>query len=345
MRLIITGGAGFIGSHLILLWNRMRPQDEILNLDMMTYASDRSFEEELSSSTLYHFKQLNLTDKAELMSTIEDFNPEGVIHLAAETHVDNSILDPEKFLESNIISTYNLIEALRRVWRTPISNGVQSKDNASSISYRRLHHVSTDEVFGALGDDGYFDESSAYSPRSPYAATKASCDHLIRAWGATFGLNYTISNCSNNFGPRQHAEKLIPTAIRGALESECIPVYGRGENVRDWVFVEDHCKAIMKIFLEAHAGKTYCVGGANEIRNLDLVFKICSILDDILPERSPSGGYGRLIRFVSDRPGHDFRYALRIEKIKRELFWEPTHSFDESLRSTVMWYLKRYFIA
>ena len=335
MRLIVTGGAGFIGSHLLKFWNRAYPEAEILNVDKLGYASDRAFESSLSFPQKYSFQKLDLAEADRVLKIFKEFRPDAVIHLAAESHVDNSIRGPEPFIDSNIRGTFHVLEALRAIW------GIAEQKSDQPIWMHRLHHVSTDEVFGSLGSDGYFTENTAYSPRSPYSATKAASDHLVRAWGETYNLNYTISNCSNNFGPGQHDEKLIPTIIRMALRQEPIPIYGDGQNVRDWLAVEDHCFAIEKIILNGLPGSTYCVGGKNEITNIDLVRRVCSILDGVKPSNLPNG-YSSLIRFVTDRPGHDFRYAIDAEKIQNELGWQPSVSIEERLSETVRWYVRHY---
>ena len=339
MRLLVTGGAGFIGSHLILNWNRRRPQDLILNLDKLGYASDRGFESELAHPDQYQFQAIDLADAPRVNQAVRDFQPDGIIHLAAESHVDNSISGPGAFVRSNIEGTFVLLEAARAFW-----NDVSTPQEKAQPHHHRFHHVSTDEVFGMLPSEGFFDETSAYNPSSPYSATKAASDHLVRAWGHTYGLNFTISNCSNNFGPRQHDEKLIPTVIRNALKRNSIPVYGQGLNVRDWLAVQDHCTDIEKVFLEAAPGSTYCVGGNTEHTNIDLVHKICGILNEIVDEK-PAGGFESLITFVTDRPGHDFRYAIDGTKIRAELNWRPAESFEDRLRATIEWYVNKYAAA
>lgn len=330
-KLIITGGAGFIGSNLILHLHEHYPDVEILNIDKLTYASDVSYLAPLKDSRRYHFKKLDLTDRNAVKDTVKSWRPDGVIHLAAESHVDNSIQGPEPFVLSNVVGTFNIIEECRQLW-----GGETGKP-----SQNRFLHVSTDEVYGSLGDEGSFSESTPYAPNSPYSASKAGSDMLVRSYHHTYGMNTVITNCSNNYGRHQHDEKLIPTVIRKALACEPIPVYGKGENVRDWLYVEDHCSALLNVFFEGRAGQQYNIGGNNEWKNIELVQHICDILNRE-ETNGPDGGFESLISFVTDRPGHDFRYSVDASKIKEELGWEPSQDFDRMLTETVNWYRRRY---
>jgi dTDP-glucose 4,6-dehydratase len=329
-RIIITGGAGFIGSHLVLRWIKKHPDATVMNVDKLSYASNLAFLESVHQRSNYHLEKSDICERKKVRDMIRSFEPDGVIHLAAESHVDNSILDPEPFVLSNIVGTFNLLEECRQYWQK-----VRLLDKA------RFHHVSTDEVYGALSKSGSFTEVMPYQPNSPYSASKASSNHLVRAYYQTFGMNTVITNCSNNFGPNQHDEKLIPTVIRSALQHNPIPVYGKGENIRDWIFVGDHCRAIQLVFAKGRAGATYNVGGRNEWKNLDLIQRICRILNDLVG-RGPGGDYKNLVQFVTDRPGHDFRYAIDPSKIERDLRWAPRHPFDHALEQTVKWYVERY---
>lgn len=331
MRLIVTGGAGFIGSNLILHLHDQYPDAEILNIDKLSYASDISYLDSLKHDRRYHFKKMDLVDRKDVRKAVQNWKPEGVFHLAAESHVDNSIKGPEPFVQSNIIGTFNLIEECRQLWfdeREPMPN-------------HRFLHVSTDEVYGTLGETGSFTEETPYAPNSPYSATKAGSDMLVRSYYHTYELNGVITNCSNNYGRHQHNEKLIPTVIRKALSNEPIPVYGKGENVRDWLHVSDHCRALATVFHKGDAGEQYNIGGDNEWKNIELVYSICDILNDKVGN-GPDGDYKNLISFVTDRPGHDYRYSVDASKIKRELDWSPTHDFEALLSQTVAWYVERY---
>lgn len=331
MKIIITGGAGFIGSNLILYLFEKHSNWQIFNLDKLTYASDRSFLDPLKDSERYHFKKIDLTDRDAVKDIVKSFKPDGVFHLAAESHVDNSISGPEPFIQSNIVGTFNILEECRQLWQS--DEGLWKKN--------RFLHVSTDEVYGELEDDGLFTETTPYSPNSPYSASKAASDMIVRSYFQTYGMNLVTTNCSNNYGPHQHDEKLIPTVIRNALKHNTIPVYGKGENVRDWLFVHDHCKALETVFLKGKAGETYNVGGNNEWMNLDLIQKICEILNSKVGN-GPDGDYKNLITFVTDRLGHDFRYAIDASKIKKELDWVPSPDFDGMLEETILWYVKKY---
>lgn len=331
MKLIVTGGAGFIGSNLIIHLLKTYPELEILNVDKLTYASDLSYVDSVKNSDRYHFEKLDIVDRKEVQKIVQNWNPDGVIHLAAESHVDNSIRGPEPFIYSNVVGTFNLLEECRLLWF----------ENPSHKKVSRFLHVSTDEVYGTLGDTGSFKETTPYAPNSPYSASKAGSDMLVRSYYHTYGMNTVITNCSNNYGPHQHDEKLIPVVIRKALKKESIPVYGTGENIRDWLYVTDHCKALATVFYEGAAGEQYNIGGDNERKNIELVRMICDILNEEKGE-GPGGDYKNLISFVTDRPGHDFRYSIDATKIKTDLNWKPTQDFDSLLRHTIKWYMNRY---
>lgn len=331
MKIIVTGGAGFIGSNLILYLFKKHPDWQIFNLDKLSYASDRSYLDPLKDSERYHFKKIDLVDREAVQSIVKSYKPDGVFHLAAESHVDNSISGPEPFIQSNVVGTFNILEECRQLWK---ADDHLWKNN-------RFLHVSTDEVYGELEDDGLFTETTPYAPNSPYSASKAASDMIVRAYYQTYGMNLVTTNCSNNYGPHQHDEKLIPVVIRKALGHESIPVYGKGQNVRDWLFVRDHCSALETAFLKGKAGETYNIGGNNEWKNLELVHKICDILNE-KTGMGPEGDYKNLITFVTDRLGHDFRYAIDASKIKKELDWEPSKDFDGMLEETILWYVKKY---
>lgn len=328
MRVLVTGGAGFIGSALIR--TIMAETDfEVLNLDCLTYAGNLDSLAEIASNNRYSFSKTDIRDLTALRGAVEGFRPDIIMHLAAESHVDRSIDAPADFIHTNVVGTANLLEVARSYWR--------GLDGASRDSFR-FHHVSTDEVFGSLGAEGLFDEATPYAPNSPYSASKAGSDHLVRAWYETYGLPVVTSNCSNNYGPCQFPEKLIPLTILNALEGKPLPVYGNGTNVRDWLHVEDHARALLAVATRGKPGETYCVGGNAERRNIDVVRTVCAIMDELLPG-SPHRPHERLITFVTDRPGHDARYAIDASKIERELGWRPRESFDSGLKKTVQWYL------
>ena len=331
MKILVTGGAGFIGSNLILYLHETYPEIEILNIDKLTYASDLSYLDVIKYSDRYSFKKVDIINRTEVRDIIQGWKPNGVIHLAAESHVDNSIKGPEPFIYSNIVGTFNLLDECRLLWL--------SKNE--SLDASRFLHISTDEVYGTLGATGYFNEQTPYAPNSPYSASKAGSDFLVRSYFHTYGMNTVMTNCSNNYGPHQHDEKLIPTVIRKAVAREPIPVYGKGDNVRDWLYVEDHCKALATVFYEGEAGQQYNIGGDNEWQNIELVHHICNILNEEIGD-GPDGDYKNLISFVTDRPGHDFRYAVDASKIKNELNWAPSKDFDSMLRSTVLWFVKKF---
>jgi dTDP-glucose 4,6-dehydratase len=329
-RILVTGGAGFIGSAVV----RHAVGDcghTVLVVDKLTYAGDLESLAPVANHPGYSFVRADIVDAAKMRDLIESFEPDAIMHLAAESHVDRSIDGPAAFIETNIVGTFTLLQAAFDYWRR-LSRG-RKKDAF------RLHHVSTDEVFGSLdGDAGYFVETTAYAPNSPYAASKASSDHLVRAWHATYGLPIVISNCSNNFGPYHFPEKLIPLAIIKALAGEKIPVYGAGMNVRDWLYVEDHARALIAVALEGRVGETYCIGGRNARTNLAVVHDICTVMDELAP-RAGGKPHSELVTFVQDRPGHDLRYAIDPSKIMGELGWQPRESFESGLRKTVEWYL------
>jgi dTDP-glucose 4,6-dehydratase len=329
-RILITGGAGFIGSAVV----RHSVSDcgyTVLVVDKLTYAGDLESLAPVAHRPGYSFVRADIVDAAKMRDLIGSFEPDAIMHLAAESHVDRSIDGPAAFIETNIVGTFTLLQAAFDYWRR-LSRG-RKKDAF------RFHHVSTDEVFGSLdGDAGCFVETTAYAPNSPYAASKAASDHLVRAWHATYGLPIVISNCSNNFGPYHFPEKLIPLAIIKALAGEKIPVYGTGMNVRDWLYVEDHARALIAVALEGRVGETYCIGGRNARTNLAVVHDICTVMDELAP-RARGELHSELVTFVQDRPGHDLRYAIDPSKIMGELGWQPRESFESGLRKTVEWYL------
>ena len=327
-RILVTGGAGFIGSNLVRML--IRQGREVLCFDKLSYAGYRQSLVDLVSETNLHWNIADLCDLEAVRSTIAKFQPHAVMHLAAESHVDRSIEAPLIFTNSNVVGTVNLLEAVREYW---------SGLSAETAKVFRMIHVSTDEVFGALGDSGMFSETSPYNPNSPYAASKASADHFVRAYRNTYGLPVGITNCSNNFGPYQHPEKLIPTVITRALAGDTIPVYGNGLNVRDWLYVDDHCQALLSILQDAPVNADYMIGAKNAVKNIDLVIEICEILDGSSP-RADGQSMRQQIRMVTDRPGHDYRYAVNPSKLMRELDWSPKREFHAALRETIRWYLE-----
>jgi dTDP-glucose 4,6-dehydratase len=327
MRCLITGGAGFIGSNLVR--HLVGKGHQVLNLDALTYAGNESSLADLRNSPAYQFRRLDIAATSELSEVFSSYRPDWVLHLAAESHVDRSIDGPGQFIQTNIVGTFNLLQASLGYYR-----GL-SADRAANF---RFVHVSTDEVFGSLGPEGHFSETTPYDPRSPYSASKAASDHLVRAWHHTYGLPILITNCSNNYGPYQFPEKLIPVVILKCIREESIPVYGKGENIRDWLYVVDHCKAIETVAARGTIGETYTVGGNNEMRNIDLVKKLCEIMDTLRP-RGDRKHYEDLINYVTDRPGHDMRYAIDPRKIREKLGWEADSNHLNLLRHTVQWYL------
>lgn len=329
MKLLITGGAGFIGSaltrHLVI-----ETGHGVVNVDALTYAANPESLADLQSHPRYVLERADIGDFSRLQSIFAAHRPDAILHLAAESHVDRSIDGPAAFIQTNVVGTFTLLQAALAYWRAlPADAG---------RSFRFLH-VSTDEVFGSLGATGRFDESTAYAPNSPYSASKASSDHLVRAWHHTYGLPTLISNCSNNYGPRQFPEKLIPKMILSALTRQPLPVYGRGENVRDWLYVEDHVRALMRILERGEVGATYAVGGECELRNIDVVRQVCRLVDEMAPELGAAPRES-LVRYVTDRPGHDLRYAIDSSRLRRDLDWQPREDFASGLRRTVQWYLE-----
>ncbi|WP_434938683.1 dTDP-glucose 4,6-dehydratase [Shewanella sp. HL-SH8] len=335
MKILITGGAGFIGSAVVrhIIANT---QDSVINVDKLTYAGNLESLASVSDNSRYHFEQVDICDHEELNRVFATYQPDAVMHLAAESHVDRSITGPSDFIQTNIVGTYTLLEATRAYWNTLTPE--------AKLSFR-FHHISTDEVYGDLPhpDDvsvatnlPLFTETTAYAPSSPYSASKASSDHLVRAWLRTYGLPTVITNCSNNYGPYHFPEKLIPLVILNALEGKSLPIYGKGDQIRDWLFVEDHARALYKVVTEGKVGETYNIGGHNEKQNLEVVQTICSILDVLVPKDST---YAQQITYVTDRPGHDRRYAIDASKMSKELNWTPVETFETGLRKTIEWYL------
>ena len=329
-KILVTGGSGFIGSNFIHYLINNTDYQRIINLDKLTYAGNNENLINIQQDIRYKFIKGNICDRQCIKKIFQDYSPNKIVHFAAESHVDRSIDGPKDFINTNIVGTSILLEE---------SLSYYNKLKKLSKSSFKFHHISTDEVFGSLGEKGSFAEDSPYDPSSPYSASKASSDHLVRAWHRTFGLPVTISNCSNNYGPYQFPEKLIPLIIINCLSNKSLPVYGKGENIRDWLYVEDHCKAINLILQEGAIGDTYNIGGNNEISNINIVESICTILDKLKPSNSGKS-YKQLISFVKDRPGHDFRYAINTTKIKKDLNWEPKETFDSGLTKTIKWYLE-----
>lgn len=340
-RILITGGAGFIGSNLVR--RAIEEGHQVLNIDSLTYAGNVHSLRDVEGNDAYQFGKVDITDASAIANALSEFRPDAVMHLAAESHVDRSIDGPGQFIQTNVIGTFNLLQASLHYFR-----GLAS----SKAERFRFLHVSTDEVYGSLGEEGYFTETTPYDPHSPYSASKASSDHLARAWQDTYGLPVLVTNCSNNYGPYQFPEKLIPVVILKCLRGEPIPVYGKGENIRDWLYVDDHCRALLAVVGKGQPGETYNIGGNNEQRNIDLVEKLCDLLDEFRADsrytecftgNPNSANEARPLResisFVTDRPGHDMRYAIDASKIKRELGWEPIETFETGFRKTVQWYL------
>ncbi|MDO6405258.1 dTDP-glucose 4,6-dehydratase [Pantoea phytobeneficialis] len=333
MKILITGGAGFIGSavvrHIIDNTN-----DEVINVDKLTYAGNLESLDAVSQNERYNFRKVDICDGVALQAVFNEFAPDAVMHLAAESHVDRSITGPAEFVQTNVVGTYALLEASRQYW---------SALPAEKKAAFRFHHISTDEVYGDLphpdemaGELPLFTETTPYAPSSPYSSTKAASDHLVRAWGRTYGLPVIVTNCSNNYGPYHFPEKLIPLIISNALEGKPLPIYGKGDQIRDWLYVEDHARALYTVVTKAATGTTYNIGGHNEKKNLDVVLKVCELLDELRPKDT---AYAEQIVYVQDRPGHDRRYAIDADKIKKELGWSPQETFESGLRKTVEWYL------
>jgi dTDP-glucose 4,6-dehydratase len=325
MRLLVTGGAGFIGSNLIHHLFTHADYELIVNVDALTYSGHLANLFGVDHDPRYRFEQADIRDRPALERVFSEHRPDHVIHLAAESHVDRSIVEPDAFIQTNIVGTYHLLDIARAAWKDSPGN-------------HRFVHVSTDEVYGSLGSDGHFSETSPYAPNSPYSASKAASDLLVRSYHRTYGLPAIITNCSNNYGPRQHPEKLVPVVLKSVLGRKSIPLYGDGLNVRDWLFVEDHAATLLRVLERGRIGETYCIGGENEISNLTLAGEICDLVDEMRPDL---GGHSRqLISFVADRPGHDRRYAVDIGKIASELHWKPSVLFHEGMRRTIAWYLQ-----
>ncbi|WP_294393221.1 dTDP-glucose 4,6-dehydratase [uncultured Sphingomonas sp.] len=328
LRILVTGGAGFIGSALVRHLIRETPH-EVLNLDKLTYAGNLASLDPIANSPRYRFRQADICDGSAVSAIISEFRPDVITHLAAESHVDRSIDGPADFIQTNVVGTFTMLSSALEYWR--------GLDDAGRQAFR-FHHISTDEVFGTLADNGYFTEETPYDPHSPYSASKASSDHLVRAWHDTYGLPVLITNCSNNYGPYHFPEKLIPLMIIKALAGEPLPVYGQGANVRDWLFVEDHARALTRVFEAGEVGQSYIIGGRAERKNLQVVTRICETLDRIRP-REDGGSYREQISYVADRPGHDHRYAIDPSKIERDLGWTARESFDSGIERTILWYL------
>ncbi|ENX25431.1 dTDP-glucose 4,6-dehydratase [Acinetobacter sp. CIP 102136] len=329
MKILVTGGAGFIGSAVIrhIIQNT---NNQVLNIDKLTYAGNLESLTEIDQHPNYKFKQIDICNTEQITAAIDAFRPDAIMHLAAESHVDRSIDGPAAFIQTNIVGTYTLLEAARKYW---MGLDAEAQQNF------RFHHISTDEVYGDLeGTTDLFTETTSYAPSSPYSASKASSDHLVRAWHRTYGLPVIVTNCSNNYGPYHFPEKLIPLVILNALDAKPLPVYGNGQQIRDWLFVEDHARALYKVVTEGVVGETYNIGGHNEKQNIEVVKTICKILDELKPQANGQA-YESLITFVKDRPGHDLRYAIDATKIQNELGWTPTETFETGIRKTVEWYL------
>ena len=325
--ILITGGAGFIGSHVVRYFVNEYPNYHIYNLDKLSYAGNLDNLTDIKYKDNYTFIKGDICDKELIKNIFKQYKISRVIHFAAESHVDRSITDPLSFARTNVMGTLNLLQVAKEYWK-------------NNYLDKLFYHISTDEVYGALGDDGLFTETSKYDPHSPYSASKASSDHFVRSYKDTYGLPVVISNCSNNFGPNQFTEKLIPLVIQNVIKNKPIPVYGNGKNIRDWLYIDDHVRAIDLIFHKGKIGETYNIGGSNEYKNIDLIYEIIKLTDSMLDR--PKGFSLKLINYVTDRPGHDFRYAIDCSKLKNQLGWKPSENFNENLKKTVLWYLK-YF--
>ncbi|WP_223154583.1 dTDP-glucose 4,6-dehydratase [Aestuariibaculum sediminum] len=333
MTILITGGAGFIGSNFINYFLKEHPSFKIVNLDKLTYAGDLTNVKDLPNHADYTFVKGDICDRSQLEKLFKQYDFKSVIHFAAESHVDNSIHNPDAFMQTNVLGTFNLLDVAKNHWMRGSRTIKQGYEEA------RFHHISTDEVYGSLGATGLFTENTPYAPNSPYSASKASSDMVVRSYFHTYGMNVVTTNCSNNYGPKQHDEKLIPTIIRKALTGEQIPIYGDGKNVRDWLYVEDHCKGIDLVFQHGKPGETYNIGGNNERNNLHIAHTICEILDKKVPKKV---SYESQITFVNDRPGHDFRYAIDASKIERDLGWKAKENFESGIQKTIDWYIAKY---
>ena len=331
--ILITGGAGFIGSNFIPYFLENNPTTRVINLDLLTYAGDLSNLKEIENHPNYIFVEGDICDRDLVEQLFTKYDIRGVINFAAESHVDNSITNPDTFIRTNVFGTFNLIDVARNYWMDAPNKYKEAYNNC------RFHHVSTDEVYGSLGETGLFTEKTSYAPNSPYSASKASSDFVVRSYFHTYGMNVVTTNCSNNYGPKQHDEKLIPTIIRKALAGEPIPIYGDGKNVRDWLYVLDHCKGIDLAYKHGKPSETYNIGGRNERNNIYIATVICEILDELKPKEA---SYKELISYVIDRPGHDFRYAIDASKIERELGWKANENFETGIKKTIDWYLKKY---
>jgi len=333
MNVLITGGAGFIGSNFVPYFLETNKDLKVVNIDSLTYAGDLENLKEVKNNSNYTFVKGDICDRQLIESLFEEHNFKGVIHFAAESHVDNSISNPDAFIKTNIFGTFNLLDVAKKHWMKGPNEIKSGYENC------RFHHISTDEVYGTLGETGLFTEQTPYAPNSPYSASKASSDFIIRSYFHTYGMNVVTTNCSNNYGPKQHDEKLIPTIIRKAINGQLIPIYGDGKNVRDWLYVLDHCKGIDLVYKKGKSGETYNIGGNNERDNMYIVNTICDILDNLLPKDE---SYKKLISFVTDRPGHDFRYAIDASKIENELGWKANENFESGIKKTISWYLDKY---
>ncbi|QOD59683.1 dTDP-glucose 4,6-dehydratase [Polaribacter haliotis] len=331
--ILITGGAGFIGANFIPYFLENNKEIKVVNLDLLTYAGDLSNLKEVENHPKYNFVEGDICDRNLVEKLFNTYNFSGVIHFAAESHVDNSIKNPDAFVRTNVFGTFNLLDVAKNYWMYAPNNFKKGFEKA------RFHHISTDEVYGTLGETGLFTENTPYAPNSPYSASKASSDFMVRSYFHTYGMNVVTTNCSNNYGPKQHNEKLIPTIILKAISGEQIPIYGDGKNIRDWLYVLDHCTGIEIVYKEGKLGETYNIGGKNERNNLYIANKICEILDEIQPKEN---SYKKQITFVKDRPGHDLRYAIDASKIEHELGWNANENFESGIKKTIEWYLKKY---